>query len=116
MNDGEVKQRLDRLRDRHQVRAAQDAAGKGNRPGLRALLAAATAPVPEQAAESGGGRLPGGLGAIAHLLKNPEIRHALLQWLQNQESGAGRGAGGESGGEAGEGGEEKCVSSGVREF
>ena len=99
MNDGEVKQRLDRLRDRRQVRAAQDSAGKGNRPGLRALLAAAAtapAPAPEQATESGGGRLPGGLGAIAHLLKNPDIRHALLQWLQNQESGAGRGAGGEN--------------------
>ncbi len=97
MNDGEVKQRLDRLRDRRQVRTAQDATGKGNRLGLRALLAAAaTAPAPEQAAESGGGRLPGGLGPIAHLLKNPDIRYALLQWLQNQESGGGRGAGGEN--------------------
>jgi hypothetical protein len=107
-DEGEVKQRLDRLRQQRQARAGQhsparpfakeenlEPAAQRGRPGLRALMMAArTAPAP--AAQGKGGRLPGGLAALAPLLKNPDIRHVLLQWLQNQESGAGRSSGGEN--------------------
>lgn len=96
-DDGDVKQRLDRLRQQRQARADQEPLVRRGRPGLRALLMATkAAPALAVADEGKGERLPGGLGALAPLLKNPDIRHALLQWLQNQESGAGRPAGGEN--------------------
>lgn len=109
-DEGEVKQRLDQLRQQRQARAGQkrplspfakggnmEPATQPGRPGLRALMMAArTASAPAVAAQGKGGRLPGGLAALAPLLKNPDIRHALLQWLQNQESGAGRPSGGEN--------------------
>ena len=93
-DDGRVKQRLERLRERRQVRSDHEGSGQQGRLGLRAILAAATPPRPAVTDQATG--LPGGLGAIVHWLKNPDIRHALLQWLQNQESGAGRAAGGEN--------------------
>lgn len=109
-DEDEVKQRLDRLRQQHQARAgqnpslssfatggSQEPAAQRGRPGLRALMMAArAAPALAVAAQAKGGGLPGGLAALAPLLKNPDIRHALLQWLQNQESGAGRPSGGEN--------------------
>lgn len=96
-DDDQVKQRLDRLRQQRQARGGQEPPGQRGRPGLRALMMAArTAPALAVAAQGKEGRLPGGLAALAPLLKNPDIRHALLQWLQNQESGAGRPAGGEN--------------------
>lgn len=95
-NEGEVKQRLDRLREQRQARVSQEPAGQRGRPGLRALMMAAKVAPAAPAADGKGGRLPGGLGTLAPLLKNPDIRHVLLQWLQNQESGAGRPAGGEN--------------------
>jgi hypothetical protein len=94
-DDGEVKQRLDRLRKQRRARVDQEPAGQHGRPGLRALMMAARV-APAVAAQGKGGRLPGGLGVLAPLLKNPDIRHVLLQWLQNQESGAGRPTGGEN--------------------
>lgn len=109
-DEDEVKQRLGRLRQQRQARAGQNlpahpfAKGENpeptaqrGRPGLRALMmAASSAPALAVAAQVKGGRVPGGLAALAPLLKNPDIRHALLQWLQNQESGAGRPSGGEN--------------------
>lgn len=94
-DDGEVKQRLDRLRRQRQTRTDQQSTGQRGRLGLRALLMATKA-APAAADEGKSSRVPGGLAALAPLLKNPDIRHALLQWLQNQESGAGRPAGGEN--------------------
>ncbi len=99
-DDNAIKAHLERLRGQRQARAGQDSASR-DRPGLRALMMAA-APVAGTA--GGESRSPGGLdailpdgrGVIAHLLKNPDIRHALLQWLQHQESGATRPAGGEN--------------------
>jgi len=93
MSDSDVKQRLARLSElgRSQAERASDA-GKPARPGLRALMAAAEHPAPEEKA----GRLSGGLGAIAQLAKNPEIRHALLQWLQQQDEQNHPRAGGEN--------------------
>lgn len=98
-DDDEVKQRLDRLRQQRQARAGQNTPlppfAKGG--SLRALMMAArTTPALAVAAQARGGRLPGGLATLAPLLKNPDIRHVLLQWLQNQESGAGRPSGGEN--------------------
>lgn len=93
MSDSDVKQRLARLRDLQRPRAAEQAGDtdKRARPGLRALMAA------NSATEDRSGRAPGGLGAIAQLAKNPEIRHALLQWLQQQdERGPVRSGGGEN--------------------
>ena len=94
-DDSEIEQRLNRLREQRQARVNQEPAGQRGRPGLRTLMMAAKG-APAPAADGKGGRLPGGLGALAPLLKNPDIRHVLLQWLQNQESGAGRPAGGEN--------------------
>ncbi len=94
-DDSEIKPRLERLREQRQARAGQDSASH-NRPGLRTLMmAAASAKAPVAGAEGGESHPPGG-GAIIQLLKNPDIRHALLQWLQHQESGAARPAGGEN--------------------
>lgn len=94
MSDGDVKQRLERLRELHRTRAGRAGdAGKSGRPALRALMMGAVGA--DTGTEEKAGRLPGGLGAIAQLVKNPEIRHALLQWLQNQEAGSGRPGGGE---------------------
>lgn len=97
MSDSDVKQRLDQLRDLQRARAdRRDDTGKSARPGLRSLMMAAAtgsdAPATEKA-----GLLPGGLGAIAQMAKNPEIRHALLQWLQQQdEQSPTRSGGGEN--------------------
>jgi len=93
MSDSDMKQRLARLSELGRSRAERaGAASKPARPGLRALMAGAEHPAPEDKA----GRLPGGLGAIAQLAKNPEIRHALLQWLQQQDEQNHPRAGGEN--------------------
>lgn len=101
--DSGIKPRLERLREQRQARASQDPASRG-RSSLRTLMmAAAAGKAPVAGTEGGESRPPGGLGAILpgggaiiQLLKNPDIRHALLQWLQNQESHAARAAGGEN--------------------
>jgi len=96
-DEDQVRQRLDRLKQQRQARAGQEPAGQRGHSGLRALLRAARPTPAQQGPTQGkGGHLPGGLGALAPLLKNPDIRHVLLQWLQNQENGAGRPAGGEN--------------------
>lgn len=94
MSDSDVKQRLARLRDLHRPQAEQtDDAGKRARPGLRALMMGTA----NSGMEDKSGRSSGGLGAIAQLAKNPEIRHALLQWLQQQdERSPARSGGGEN--------------------
>lgn len=93
MSDSDVKQRLAHLGEVSHSRAERAAdASKAARPGLRALMAGTEHPAPEDKAS----RLPGGLGAIAHLAKNPEIRHALLQWLQQQDEQNRPRAGGEN--------------------
>ncbi|HRD65237.1 MAG TPA: hypothetical protein PKY50_03695 [Candidatus Competibacter sp.] len=93
MSDSDVKQRLARLRDLHRPQAEQTGdAGKRARPSLRALMGTASSAMEDKL-----GRPAGGLGAIAQLAKNPEIRHALLQWLQQQdERGPVRSGGGEN--------------------
>jgi hypothetical protein len=102
--DSEIKRRLERLREQRQARASQDPASRGQ-SGLRArMMAAAAEKAPVVAAESEENPLPAGLdavlpggrGAIVQLLKNPDIRHALLQWLQNQENNAAQPVGGEN--------------------
>ncbi|MER2526339.1 MAG: hypothetical protein ABTR07_00245 [Candidatus Competibacter denitrificans] len=81
MSDDAVKQRLTELHNLHQVRVGQaDDRAKQSRPDLRALMAKASDTPGDET-----NRLPGKLGILAQLARNPEIRHALLQWLQQQD-------------------------------
>jgi hypothetical protein len=81
MSDDAVKQRLAELHNLHQTRVGPAAAtDKQPRPDLRALMTKTSHTSGDETHQ-----LPGKLGVLAKLARNPEIRQALLQWLQQQD-------------------------------